>query len=128
MDAILKQCLGIDVSKLSLSLSLGYLTNDLSKKFESHLDVSNDLTGYRTLVKWLEKSLAWLETILLTSPHVKNSVKELDGVLKKRPVARSWQMQSDWPRKPEPRLELSGTVPRSGLRFQNKEHRHGPQP
>ena len=57
MDAILKQCLGIDVSKLSLSLSLGSLTNDLSKTFESHLDVSNDLTGYKTLVKWLEKSL-----------------------------------------------------------------------
>ena len=57
MDTILKQCLGIDVSKLSLSLSLGSLTNDLSKSFESHLDVGNDLTGYKTIVKWLEKSL-----------------------------------------------------------------------
>ncbi|WP_047544825.1 IS110 family transposase [Psychroserpens sp. Hel_I_66] len=57
MDTILRQCLGIDVSKLSLSLSLGHLTNDLSKKFESHEDDSNDLTGYKTIVKWLERSL-----------------------------------------------------------------------
>ena len=57
MDTILKQCLGIDVSKLSLSLSLGCLANDLSKTFESHEDVSNDLTGFKTLVKRLEKSL-----------------------------------------------------------------------
>jgi transposase len=57
MDTLLKQCLGIDVSKLNLSLSLGSLTNDLSKTFESHLDVGNDLRGYRLIVKWLEKSL-----------------------------------------------------------------------
>lgn len=57
MDIILKQCLGIDVSKSSLSLSLGYLTNDLSKKFESHEDVSNDLSGFKILHKWLKKSL-----------------------------------------------------------------------
>ena len=54
MDTLLKQCLGIDVSKLSLSLSLGYLTSDLNKRFESHEDVSNDLTGYKLLVKWLD--------------------------------------------------------------------------
>ncbi|MGK0255149.1 MAG: transposase [Mariniflexile sp.] len=57
MHIVLKRCLGIDVSKLSLSLSLGYLTNDLSKKFESHIDVSNDLSGYNILLKWLGKSL-----------------------------------------------------------------------
>ncbi len=57
MDIILKQCLGIDVSKSSLSLSLGYLTNDLRKKFESHEDVSNDLSGFKILHKWLKKSL-----------------------------------------------------------------------
>jgi transposase len=57
MDTLLKQCLGIGVSKLSLSLSLGSLTNDLSKTFESHLDVGNDLRGYRLIVKWLGKSL-----------------------------------------------------------------------
>ena len=51
MDTILKHCLGIDVSKLKLSLSLGYLTSDLSKKFESHVAVSNNLTGIKTLVK-----------------------------------------------------------------------------
>ncbi len=57
MDTILKQCLGIDVSKSSLSLSLGSLTNDLSKAFESHLDVGNDLKGFKAIVKWLERSL-----------------------------------------------------------------------
>lgn len=55
MNTILKQCLGIDVSKSSLSLSLGYLTNNLSKKFESHVDVSNDLSGFKVLHKWLKK-------------------------------------------------------------------------
>lgn len=57
MDIILKQCLGIDVSKSSLSLTLGYLNHGLGKRFESHLDVSNDLAGYKMIVKWLEKSL-----------------------------------------------------------------------
>lgn len=55
MDTLLKQCLGIDVSKSSLSLSLGYLTSDLIKRFESHQDVSNDITGYKLLVKWLDR-------------------------------------------------------------------------
>ncbi|WP_188442625.1 IS110 family transposase, partial [Planktosalinus lacus] len=57
MNTILKQCLGIDVSKSSLSISLGYLTNNLSKKFEGHVDVSNDLSGFKVLHKWLKKSL-----------------------------------------------------------------------
>ena len=57
MGSVLKQCLGIDVSKLSLSLSLGSLTNELSKRFESHKEVNNDLTGYRHIAKWLGQSL-----------------------------------------------------------------------
>jgi len=53
----LKQSLGIDVSKLNLSLSLGFLTKNLNKEFESHCDVLNDLSGYKELLKWLRKSV-----------------------------------------------------------------------
>ena len=53
----LKQSLGIDVSKSSLSLSLGFLTDKLDKEFMSHPDVSNDEPGYRELLKWLKKSV-----------------------------------------------------------------------
>ncbi|MBM1106967.1 hypothetical protein JQC67_12520, partial [Aurantibacter crassamenti] len=52
----LKQSLGIDVSKLNLSLSLGFLTDKLDKEFISHSDVSNDISGYKELLKWLRKS------------------------------------------------------------------------
>jgi transposase len=55
MEKILKQCLGIDVSKLNLSLSLGFLTEKLEKQFMVHGDVSNDLSGYKELLKWLKK-------------------------------------------------------------------------
>jgi transposase len=55
MEKRLKQCLGIDVSKLNLSLSLGFLTDKLIKEFKSHPDVSNDLSGYKELLKWLKK-------------------------------------------------------------------------
>lgn len=57
MEKRLKQSLGIDVSKLNLSLSLGLLTDKLAKEFIVHEDVSNDLSGYRTLLKWLRKSV-----------------------------------------------------------------------
>lgn len=57
MKKRLKQCLGIDVSKKTLSLSLGYLTEDLEKEFISHSDVDNDILGYKKLIKWLKKSL-----------------------------------------------------------------------
>jgi len=53
----LKQSLGIDVSKMNLSLSLGFLTDKLEKEFISHEDISNDLSGYKTLLKWLNKSV-----------------------------------------------------------------------
>lgn len=54
MSRILKQCLGVDVSKSGLSLCLGRLSDDLTKSFESHKDVSNDIGGYKLLVKWLK--------------------------------------------------------------------------
>ncbi|WP_396636911.1 IS110 family transposase [Maribacter sp. R77961] len=57
MEKRLKQCLGIDVSKLNLSLSLGFLTDKLNKEFISHPDVPNDLSGYKELLKWLRKSV-----------------------------------------------------------------------
>lgn len=57
MEKRLKQSLGIDVSKLKLSLSLGFLTGKLEQEFISHEDVSNDLSGYKTLLKWLKKSV-----------------------------------------------------------------------
>lgn len=57
MEKRLKQSLGIDVSKLNLSLSLGFLTDKLVKEFNSHPDVPNDILGYKTLLKWLRKSV-----------------------------------------------------------------------
>ena len=51
--SVLKQCLGIDVSKLSLSLSLCFLTWGLSKEYRSRPDVSNDLEGFKALSNWL---------------------------------------------------------------------------
>lgn len=54
MENRLKQSLGIDVSKLSLSLSLGFLSDKLVKEFQSHPDVSNDALGYKILLKWLK--------------------------------------------------------------------------
>jgi len=57
MKTRLKQSLGIDVSKLNLSLSLGFLRETLVKEFKSHSDVSNDLSGYKELLKWLKESV-----------------------------------------------------------------------
>lgn len=57
MERILKQSLGIDVSKSDLSLSLGFLTNGLRKEFRVHPDVRNDVSGFRVLLKWLRGSL-----------------------------------------------------------------------
>lgn len=56
MEKRLKQSLGIDVSKLNLSLCLGFLTDKLVKEFTSRSDVSNDLSGYKEILKWLRKS------------------------------------------------------------------------
>lgn len=38
-------------------MSLGFLTGKLEKEFISLEDVSNDLSGYKTLLKWLKKSV-----------------------------------------------------------------------
>lgn len=57
MRSSLKQSLGIDVSKFSLSLSFGVLTDDLVKDFGYHPDVSNDISGYKILLKWLKRTV-----------------------------------------------------------------------
>lgn len=57
MEKQLKQSLGIDVSKLNLSLSLGFLSETLVKEFKSRPDVPNDVSGYKELLKWLNKSV-----------------------------------------------------------------------
>lgn len=53
-EKALRQSLGIDVSKQTLSMCLGVLNSDLSKSFIPRTDVSNDQEGYMELVKWLE--------------------------------------------------------------------------
>lgn len=65
MKKRLKQCLGIDVSKLTLSLSLGYLTEDLQKEFISHSDIDNAVSGYEKLIKWLNKTVDSGVTLLV---------------------------------------------------------------
>lgn len=57
MDTILKQCLGIDVSKDSLSLSFGVLDSKLKKDFMGHPEISNDVSGFKTLRTWLCKTV-----------------------------------------------------------------------
>ncbi|WP_255398702.1 IS110 family transposase [Tenacibaculum sp. Bg11-29] len=47
----------MDVSKLNLSLSLGFLTDKLSKEFRVHSDVSNDESGHKELLRWLKASI-----------------------------------------------------------------------
>jgi transposase len=54
-EIVLKQALGIDVSKASLSMCLGIMKGDLSKDFIPRLDVSNDKSGFKELSKWLKK-------------------------------------------------------------------------
>ncbi|WP_438423984.1 IS110 family transposase [Aquimarina macrocephali] len=65
MEKRLKQCLGIDVSKQTLSLSLGYLTSDLKKDFTFHSDVSNSISGYKELLRWLKESVDSNVTMLI---------------------------------------------------------------
>ena len=55
-ETVLKEALGIDVSKASLSMCLGSLTNDLSKDFEPREDVTNDNQGFRELSSWLKSA------------------------------------------------------------------------
>ncbi len=53
MRTILKQCLGLDVSKHALSLSFGVLTEELTKEFTPHADVTNDQEGFKEIGSWL---------------------------------------------------------------------------
>ncbi|MCF1423267.1 IS110 family transposase [Mangrovimonas futianensis] len=55
MDKALKQCLGIDVSKASLSLSYGILYSNLKKEFIGCPDIMNDQSGFNSLKIWLGK-------------------------------------------------------------------------
>jgi transposase len=57
MHKILKQCLGVDVSKSSLSLSLGSLDGGLKKEFTSHPDIKNNISGFKDLKAWLGKAV-----------------------------------------------------------------------
>jgi transposase len=50
---ILKQSLGVDVSKESISYTLGEVTAELTKQFHPGADLSNDLAGFTKLTKWL---------------------------------------------------------------------------
>jgi transposase len=52
---VLKEALGIDVSKASLSMCLGIMKSDLAKDFLPRDDVSNDNKGYVELSKWLKR-------------------------------------------------------------------------
>lgn len=51
----LKQSLGIDVAKDSLSFCLGTLTHDLEKGFTSPEEVPNSPKGFNQLLEWIEK-------------------------------------------------------------------------
>jgi len=57
MERILKQSLGIDVSKASLSLSFGTLYGNLKKEFVSHPDIGNDVSGFKSLRTWISKQV-----------------------------------------------------------------------
>jgi len=52
---VLKQSLGIDVAKDSLSLCLGTLAQDLEKQFTAGSDVPNEAKGFQQIEKWLNK-------------------------------------------------------------------------
>lgn len=52
---VLKQALGIDVAKDSLSLCLGTLKLDLEKEFIACANVTNDAKGHQKIDKWLGK-------------------------------------------------------------------------
>lgn len=51
----LKQSLGIDVAKDSLSFCLGTLAHDLEKDFTSPEEVPNSPKGFKQLLEWIEK-------------------------------------------------------------------------
>ncbi|MFD2727821.1 IS110 family transposase, partial [Hyunsoonleella rubra] len=57
MSKLLKQCLGIDVSKDSLSVRLGLLHSSLEKEFLGHPDIGNGPSGFKELGSWLRKEI-----------------------------------------------------------------------
>lgn len=57
MSKLLKQSLGVDVSKETLALSLGSLTSELDKEFKAHVDVSNEAKGFKVIHQWLQKNI-----------------------------------------------------------------------
>jgi transposase len=54
-EQILKQALGIDVAKDTLSVCLGSLKPDLEKEFIAIADVSNDAKCFQQIDKWLTR-------------------------------------------------------------------------
>lgn len=52
---ILKVALGVDVSKENLAVCLCRLRVNLTKEFEDSFEVSNDLPGFKKLIRWLDK-------------------------------------------------------------------------
>ena len=55
---ILKEALGVDVSKENLAVCFCRLTVNLTKEFEESFEVSNDLPGFKKLIHWLDKKVA----------------------------------------------------------------------
>ncbi len=60
---ILKVALGIDVSKENLAVCLCRVTVNLTKEFEDPFEVSNDIPGFKKLLRWLDKEVACREDI-----------------------------------------------------------------
>ncbi len=69
---VLKESLGIDVSKDSLSFCLGILQSDLSKRFKVSSDVENTEHGFKQLNRWIRKhkSLQGLPVVVMESTGV----------------------------------------------------------
>ena len=55
---ILKVALGVDVSKENLAVCLCRLTVNLAKEFEDSFEVSNDIPGFKKLIRWIDKEVA----------------------------------------------------------------------
>lgn len=62
---LLKQALGIDVAKDSLSLCLGTLKQGLEKEFTASADVTNDTKGFQRIEQWLAKLGAQKEKLVV---------------------------------------------------------------
>ena len=62
-DHILKVALGVDVSKDNLAVCLCRLTVNLAKEFEDSFEVSNDISGFKKLIRWLDIQVAEREDL-----------------------------------------------------------------